>query len=47
LIEDLAQDEDSPQRYRARGEINPGDVIVPRFAALEIMQDLDNLLGDS
>ena len=46
LIEDLAEDEDSPQRYRARGEITPGDVIVPRFAALEIMQDLDNLLGD-
>ncbi len=46
LIEDLAEDEDSPQRYRARGEITLGDVIVPRFAALEIMQDLDNLLGD-
>jgi hypothetical protein len=46
LNEDLAEDEDSPQRYRARGEITPGDVIVPRFAALEIMQDLDNLLGD-
>jgi hypothetical protein len=45
LIEDLAEDEDSPRRYRARGEITPGDVIVPRFAALEIMQDLDNLLG--
>jgi hypothetical protein len=46
LIEDLSEDEDSPQRYRARGESTPGDVIVPRFAALEIMQDLDNLLGD-
>jgi hypothetical protein len=46
LIEDLAEDEDSPQRYRARGEITPRHVIVPQFAALEIMQDLDNLLGD-
>ena len=46
LIEDLAEDEDSPQRYRARGEITLGDVIVSPFAALEIMQDLDNLLGE-
>ena len=46
LIEDLAEYEDSPQRYRARGERTPGGVIVPRFAALEIIQDLDNLLSD-
>jgi len=46
LIEDLAEGEDSLQRYRARGKSTPRDVIVSRFAALEIMQDLDNLLGD-
>ena len=46
LIEDLAEDEDSQERYRAKGENTLGDVIVPRFAALEIMHDLDNLLGD-
>jgi len=46
LNEDLAEDEDSPQRYRARGESTLGDVIVPRFAALQIIQDLGNLLSD-
>jgi hypothetical protein len=46
LIEDLAEDEDSLQRYRATGERTQGEVIVSRFAALEIIQDLDNLLSD-
>jgi len=46
LFEDLAEGEDAPQRYRASGENTQGDVIVPRFAALEIMQDLHNVLGD-
>ncbi len=46
LIEDLAEEEDSQGRYRARGENTSGDAIVPRFTALEIMQDLDNLFGN-
>ncbi len=46
LVEDLAADEDTPERYRARGEITPDGAFVPPDAAREILQDLDNLFAE-
>ncbi len=46
LVEDLAADEDSPERYRARGEIKLDGVFVPPVTAREVLQDLDNLFAE-
>lgn len=43
LIEDLTADENSPERYRARGEMTSDGVFIQPVAAREILQDLDNL----
>ncbi len=46
LVEDLAADEDSPERYRAHGEITPDGAFVPPVAAREVLQDLNNLFAE-
>ena len=46
LVEDLAADEDSPERYRARGEIKLDGVFVPPVTAREVLNDLDNLFAE-